>query len=180
LRRDGIGTWALRAPSRNRRTARRRSWTSASLRASFRALVALLGVGVLAGVGCGTVDGGDPPADVNACRPSQMFFVDQIWPNFLAKDYGGKTCGDARCHDAASSRLLRVVAPTSTATPSFPLAGGSDWEALYRSAAEQMSCTNVLGSELYVRPAGIRTHTGGSLIQPSGPEAQLLLDWVAQ
>ena len=38
------------------------------------------------GLGCETVDLGHPPADINACRPSQQCFVDEIWPNFLAKD----------------------------------------------------------------------------------------------
>src|SRR5207253_5779326 len=46
---------------------------------------------------CDTVDLGPALADVNACRPSQSFFTEQIWPNFLAKDYGGKHCYDARC-----------------------------------------------------------------------------------
>jgi hypothetical protein len=132
------------------------------------------------GGACSTVDLGDPPADVNACRPSQMFFVDHVWPEFLSQNYSGKTCGDTRCHDAASARLLRVVAPTSTPTPAFPLTGGSDWDNLYRSAAQRMTCTNVRGSELFTRPSGLLRHGGGTLIDPiNGPEGPLLDAWVA-
>ncbi|HEY0714692.1 MAG TPA: hypothetical protein VGF45_18570, partial [Polyangia bacterium] len=51
---------------------------------------------------CDTVDVGDPPADVNACRPDQRFFYERVWPGFLGKDNGGRRCSDARCHDASS------------------------------------------------------------------------------
>ena len=54
-------------------------------RPSFALIVAVLAAG-----GCGTVDVGPPLADVNACRPSETFFAEQVWPNFLDKDYGGK------------------------------------------------------------------------------------------
>ena len=139
------------------------------------------GAGVVGGAGgCSTVELGDPPADVNACRPSQMFFVASVWPDFLAKTYAGdKTCGQSACHDAPSGRLLRVVAPTSGPPAAYPLAAGSDWEVVYRSAAQQMICTNSRGSELYTRPAGLRTHGGGKLIEPDGPESILLDMWVA-
>ena len=50
--------------------------------------VALAGV---VAAGCSTVNLGDPPADVNACRPSQDFFANGgMWDMFLDKDYGGK------------------------------------------------------------------------------------------
>jgi hypothetical protein len=68
---------------------------------------------------CDTVDVGDPPADVNACRPSQRFFYERIWPEFLGKDHGGKHCSDSRCHDASSSRLL--VLPPPQSIPDLPL-----------------------------------------------------------
>jgi hypothetical protein len=128
---------------------------------------------------CSTVALDDPPAEVNACRPSQMFFVSDVWPRFLSQTYSGKTCGDASCHDVGSGRLLRIVDPVSTTMPAFPLAVGSDWEVLYRSAAEQMFCSNALGSELFTRPAGLRTHGGGKMIEPTGPEGLLLEEWVS-
>jgi len=145
-------------------------------------VVLLLGVTVaVTGLGgaCSIVELGDPPADVNACRPSQAFFVDHVWGEFLNQDYGGKTCKDGGCHDTASSRLLRLVDPTST--PTVPLAPGSDWEANYRSATQQLICTNVRGSELFTRPAGLVIHgTPSRLIDPvSGPEGPLLDMWVA-
>jgi hypothetical protein len=132
------------------------------------------------GLACSTVALGDPPADVNVCHPSQNFFVAMVWPDFLSKTYAnGKTCGEADCH-GNSARRLRVVAPTSTATPTIPFVAGSDWDALYNSTTQVMECTNVLGSELFTRPAGLQTHGGGTLIDPSpgGPEAIILEDWV--
>ena len=128
---------------------------------------------------CSSVDQGEPPADINACRPSQTFFVDMVFPNFLTKDYAGKTCGDANCHTKATLRAPVVFMP-STTMPAIPLAGGSEWETLYRSATEVMICTDVLGSDLFTRPAGLQTHAPGRLIDPSpaGPEALLLQQWV--
>jgi hypothetical protein len=133
--------------------------------------LALLGILAL---GCDTVDVGDPIADVNACRPSQAFFVSDIWPNFLAKDYGGKRCSNSGCHDSGSARLLVLAPPTSTpATPLPP-----DWAMLYRSVTEQLLCTNVAASPLLTRPDGRQTHGGGKLIEPEGPEATLVKMWV--
>ncbi len=124
---------------------------------------------------CGTVDLGPTPADVNACRPSQAFFASQIWPNFLAKDYGGKRCADARCHDSGSARLLVLTVPTSA--PSIPLP--PDWAAVYRSVTEQLLCTNVDASPLLARPDGRQTHGGGKLIEQTGVEAMLVKMWIA-
>jgi hypothetical protein len=146
----------------------------------LRLLRLLILAGLVSGIACSTVELGDPPADVNACRPSQTFFVDRVWPEFLASTHAGKTCGDSNCHDPASGRLLRVVNLASTPSPAIPLAGGSDWDIAYRSAAQQMNCTNVRASELFTRPAGLRTHGGGALIDPiNGPEGPLLDMWVA-
>jgi len=125
---------------------------------------------------CDTVDLGVPPAGVNACRPGQQFFIEQVWPNVLAKDYGGKHCYDSRCHDAGSGRQLVLTPPTSAAAIPFP----PDWQAIYTSAAEQMQCSNVRASELLTRASGLRTHGGGRLFDPNGPEATLLQMWVSQ
>jgi hypothetical protein len=125
---------------------------------------------------CGNVDPGTPPADINACRPDRQFFTERVWPEFLAKDYGGKKCGDARCHDALSGRQLVVVPPTSA--PAIPLP--MDWDRLYRSVAEQLQCTNVDGSPLLTRPDGRQTHGGGKLIEPGGPEESVVRAWVGQ
>lgn len=124
--------------------------------------------------GCGNVDLGLPPADVNACRPSPSFFTDKVFPEFLDKDYGGKHCGDSRCHDPASPRSLVVTRPTSA--PAVPLP--ADWAALYKSVTEQTQCTNVKSSEILTRPSGQRTHQGGKLIEPDGPEALIIQMWV--
>ena len=127
---------------------------------------------------CSAVDLGDPPADVNACRPSQAFFVEQIWPNFLARPYGARTCGEASCH-ASSGRVLHIVPPTSAPSPTLPLTSGSDWEVLYRSAADQVNCSDIAASELYTKPCNLHAHGGGKLFEPNGAELDLMTAWVA-
>ena len=72
----------------------------------MRALLAAAVVSALSVVACETVDLGKPPADINACRPSQAFFTTEIWPNFLTKDYGGKHCCDSTCHGALAPNAL--------------------------------------------------------------------------
>lgn len=127
----------------------------------------------LCAAACGTVDVGPPLADVNACRPSQQFFADQIWPNYLTKDYGGRHCSDSHCHDTGSGRELVLTAPaTPLATPLPP-----EWAAVYRSVTEQMLCTNVSSSPLIARPDGRQTHAV-KLIEPDGPEETLVKMWV--
>ncbi len=58
-------------------------------------------------------------ADINACRPSQQCFIDEIWPNFLAKDGypNGVHCYDAACHGALAPNALDMIVPT---TPGYP------------------------------------------------------------
>jgi hypothetical protein len=124
---------------------------------------------------CNTVDVGPPLADVNACRPSQSFFVEQIWPNFLSKTYAnGKRCSDSGCHDAGSGRALVLTPPQSAGTIPLP----ADWAQIYRSTTEQLLCTNVESSPLLARPDGRQTHGGQKLIEPNGPEATLVKMWI--
>jgi len=132
-------------------------------------------VALLVLAACDTVDLGPTPADVGACRPSPQFFIDQIWPNFLAKDYAGKRCYDSRCHDASSGRLLSLTVPTTQGVLPLP----PDWDKSYRSATAQMQCTNVLSSALLTHPDGALPHGGGMLIAPDGPEAMLVEMWVS-
>jgi hypothetical protein len=132
------------------------------------------------GVGCETVDLGQPPSDINACRPSQQWFVDQIWPNFLAKDGypNGVHCYDAACHGALAPNALDLMVPDPSVTPSIPLTG--IWATNYMSVTEEMSCSNVASSKLLELPAGIKVHGGGKLIEPDGPEATLIKMWISQ
>ena len=133
-------------------------------------------VPLLIAVACETVDLGKPPSDVNACRPSQQFFVDEIWPNFLAKDYGGVHCYDSTCHGGLAPNALDLIVPTAAAT--IPLTG--DWANNYRTATEQMNCSNVAASKLLVYPTDIMDHGGGKIIEPDGPEATLIKMWISQ
>jgi hypothetical protein len=145
-----------------------------------RLLLLALGMTAAAGVGCETVDLGEPPADINACRPSQQWFVDQIWPNFLAKDgyAGGVHCYDAACHGALAPNALDLIFYDPTTMPPIPLTG--DPATNYMSATEEMSCSNVASSKLLELPAGIKVHGGGKLIEPDGPEATLIKMWISQ
>lgn len=138
---------------------------------SARALAAAVAAAL--GAACGTIDLGDPPADVNTCRPSPAYFTTEIWPNVLDRDYGGKRCSDGSCHGSGSAREL-VVAPPSSA-PVLPLP--PDWDALYRSVAAQVRCTNVDASPLLTNIDGRETHGGGKLIEPDGAEATAIKTW---
>ena len=141
-------------------------------RGSLAVLVASL---PLVAAACDTVSVGPPLADVNACHPSPGFFVEQIWPNFLAKEYAdGKRCTNRACHDAGSGRQLVLTMPTSAGTVPLP----PDWAMLYKSVTEQLLCTNIESSPLLTRPDGRQTHGGGKMIEQNGPEATLVKMWV--
>ena len=146
----------------------------------MRRLLLAIALPAAAVVGCETVDLGDPPADVNACRPSQKFFVDEIWPNFLAKDgyANGVHCYDAACHGALAPNALDLMVPDPAVMPTIPLTGV--WATNYMSVTEEMSCSNVASSKLLELPAGIKVHGGGKLIEPDGPEATLIKMWISQ
>ena len=141
-------------------------------------LLAAAAAPVLAGAGCETVDLGNPPADINACRPSQQWFVDQIWPNVLgAQSYpNGVHCYDANCHGVTAPNALDLIFPTVAGA--VPLTG--DWAANYMSSTEEMNCANVAASRLLEYPGGLKTHGGGKLFEPTGPEAMLIKMWISQ
>jgi hypothetical protein len=151
------------------------------LRATAAALWFTVAAGVTGGgalgvlcAGCDTVDLGAPPANINACRPSQQFFIDQIWPNVLAKDYGGKHCYDSGCHDDAIGRVPVLAVPPANEPAAIPLP--PTWEANYRAASREMNCANVEVSRL-LHPAD-PTHGGKMLFTTTGPEALLIQMWV--
>jgi hypothetical protein len=144
----------------------------------MRRLLLAVALPALSLLACETVDLGKPPSDINACRPSQQFFVDEIWPNFLAKEgyAGGVHCYDAACHGALAPNALDLIFPTVAGA--VPLTG--DWAANYMAVTEEMSCSNVAASKLLELPAGIKRHGGGKLIEPDGPEATLIKMWISQ
>jgi hypothetical protein len=152
------------------------------LRATARALV-LACAAALGGVAaCETVDLGTPPADLNACLPSQSFFVQHVWPEVLSKDYGGKTCADLSCHGTLGmgGSLFLIGNPQPALDPTMPAPQPlpPDWASNYRATATQMSCSNVTASKLIVYPTGILSHGGGSLFSPDSAEAQTIEMWV--
>ena len=161
-----------------------------------RTVLFLMAAPALAALACETVDLGNPPSDINACRPSQSYFVygtsadgggnNGIWRDLLDKDYGGKKCHDSACHGAGSTNSLRLEAPTCVpqmpmdplCPVPIPLTGL--WADNYRSAAEEMNCSNVAASKLLVYPTDIMDHGGGKIIEPDGPEATLIKMWISQ
>lgn len=154
------------------------SWRHGALVVTLLACAAVGGA-----IGCETVDLGTPPADVNACRPSEAFFVTEIWPNVLSKDYNGRRCIDARCHDPGSGRPLSLIAnplPAIDPAVAIPNPLPDDWAKNYRSAAEQMNCSNVGASDMILLPTNTRTHGGGQLFAPTSPEVTSLTMWVTQ
>jgi hypothetical protein len=144
---------------------------------TVRRLTALsLIAGLLTATGCETVDLGAPPAEVNACMPGQMWFVTQIWPNFLGQDYNGKHCTDSSCHGGGGSAMMTLVNPVDPVT--FPLTG--DWANDYTQAAHEMNCADATDSALLRQPEGVQVHGGGQLIMKGGPEEMLVEQWIAQ
>ncbi|HTA19037.1 MAG TPA: hypothetical protein VK989_07075 [Polyangia bacterium] len=147
---------------------------------SARARVVALGLGLL-GASCQTVDLGAPPADINACRPSESFFVQQVWPNVLAKDYAGRKCSDATCHDPSTGRPLSLIPspmPALDPTQPAPMPLPDDWANNYRSTTEQMSCGDVEASNLIEYPTATKAHGGGQLFGPASPEVTTIMMWV--
>jgi hypothetical protein len=131
---------------------------------------------------CQTVDLGAPPADINACRPSQSYFVSDVWPKVLSTDYGGKHCFDSSCHDTASAKgglgLIANPMPMLDPTMPAPLPLPDDWAKNYRATTEQMSCSDVTASNLIVYPTATHAHGGGKLFDSNSAEAQTIEMWV--
>lgn len=149
----------------------------------------------LVGAGCETVNLGNPPADINACRPSQDYYVGNptatdggqnggIWSNVLDHDYGGgKKCTNTACHGAGSTNSLKLMTPTGCIPPApgcvVPIPLTQEWAANYRATAEQMNCSNVTASRLLASPGGLVPHGGQMLFDATtSPEAQLIIGWV--
>jgi hypothetical protein len=130
---------------------------------------------VVLGVGCDTVDLGTPPDDVNACRPSQQYFIDVIWPMVLDVDYGGKRCNDSGCHDQSSGRPLTLVDPVNPGALPLPM----DWAGNYMSTTEQMNCSNVGASRLILFPTGQMVHGGQTLFAPDSEQVTLIKAWIS-
>ena len=117
-------------------------------------------------------------AGMAACRPSQQFFVDEIWPNVLAKDYGGTHCYDSSCHGVLAPNALDLLVQDPMPAGTVPLTGV--WATNYMAAIEEMNCSNPSASRLLELPSGTKVHGGGKFFEPDGPEADLIKMWVTQ
>jgi hypothetical protein len=157
----------------NRRA--RRGGSVASAAGMGRSLAALAACALLAS--CDTVDLGAPPDDINTCRPSQQFFIDQIWPNVLSQDYGGKHCYDSGCHATSTGHAPAFTPPPATEPAAIPLP--PTWAANYLSATEQMNCADVSASNLILLPENLTPHGGGQLFKPASMQETLIRMWVS-
>ena len=75
---------------------------------------------------------------------------------------------------SATTRVTRMERRTTELFPSLP----PDWAAIYRSATEQLSCTNPSTSNLINRPSS-SGHGGGQLFMLGGEESALIQMWVS-
>ena len=153
------------------------------------------GVALIA-VACQTVDLGEPPSDINACRPSQSYFVygpnadagvsdggtnQGIWTDILSHDFGGKHCIDQACHGSASTNSLKLTMPGCLPNTgcSIPIPLTMEWADNYRAATEQMNCSSVMSSKLLAEPTGILPgHAGGILFSTTSSQADVIIGWV--
>lgn len=113
-------------------------------------LVSLLGL-----AGCPTVDLGDTPPDIGQCRPDRQYYIDVIWPRYLAPATAARSCVAASgCHDAQTGRsALRL----SSSTP-------VDHDRNYQVVTRFLNCSTPTASELLTKPlAGIEAHQGGDI-----------------
>jgi hypothetical protein len=113
--------------------------------------------------GCPTVDLGDTPPDIGQCRPDRQYYIDVIWPRYLAPPTAARSCVAATgCHQESTGRsALRL----STAEP-------VDHDRNYQVVTRFLNCGTPLASELLTKPlAGVETHQGGDIFPTTGDAA---------
>ena len=148
------------------------------------ALAAVVGAGLVVGGllgACETVDLGAPPADVNACRPSQIFFVQKIWPDVLNATYGGKHCADSQCHGVGSQNSFTLIAnpqPAIAPTAPVPMPLPDDWLQNYLSTSQEMDCDDPSSSQLILTPTS-PNHGGTMLFPVASMESTEIEAWVS-
>jgi hypothetical protein len=111
------------------------------------------------------VDLGDTPPDIGQCRPDRQYYIDVIWPRYLAPATAARSCVAASgCHEAQSGRsALRL----SIATP-------VDHDRNYQVVTRFLNCSTPLASELLTKPlAGIEAHQGGDIF-PNATDAAVV------
>ncbi len=105
--------------------------------------------------GCPTVDLGDTPPDIGQCRPDRQYYIDVIWPRYLAPSAPAKSCVAASgCHDAQTGRsALRL-------TTALPV----DHDSNYQVVTRFLNCSTPSASQLLTKPlAGLEAHQGGDI-----------------
>jgi hypothetical protein len=142
--------------------------STTSPRSWLRVVASLVALLTLSG--CPTVDLGDTPPDIGQCRPDRQYYIDVIWPNYLAPAAPARSCVAATgCHAEVSGRsALRL----SIAQP-------IDHDRNYQVVTRFLNCSTPLSSELLTKPlAGIEAHQGGDIF-PSVTDAAVMQfqDW---
>jgi hypothetical protein len=112
---------------------------------------------------CPTVDLGDVPPDIGQCRPDRQYYIDVIWPQYLAPTQAPRSCVAASgCHEAQGGRSalrLSIAAPI-------------DHDRNYQVVTRFLNCSTPLASELLTKPlAGIEAHQGGDIFPSTADPA---------
>ena len=119
---------------------------------------------------------GKPPSDINACRPSQQYFVDRDLAELPGQGRLPGRRALLRCRlprRAGAERAGPDRADDPAGRLPIPLTG--DWAANYMTVTEEMSCSNVASSkllELPGRPEGPRRRQADRAGRPRGDPHQ--------
>ena len=122
--------------------------------------------------GCPTVDLGDEPVAPGACRPSEGYYRDVVWPDYLAPESPERSCVSAPgCHrdtDGRSALRLIVEEPLSD----------QDHRTNYDVVTSFLSCGSPQTSPLLSKPEeGRNPHGGGDIFGPDSEPYWIFLDW---
>lgn len=136
---------------------------------SGRRLLILLSLAGLTGLGCPTLDLGEPPPDPGTCRPDPAYYRDVIWPEYIAPADANLSCVSASgCHDASNGRSSFRV---STADP-------VDHPANYQIVTRFLNCGSPESSPMLTKPiGGLDSHGGGDLFTSGSNAEQVFLSW---
>ena len=133
---------------------------------------------------CEVVDPGPEVGVAGRCVTDSAYFVERVVPDYLEK-YDCRNASDGGCHDIGNGASIYRLRDTNSVLPPSPLDPESSWPEpwqrnLEATAAQITDCDNAALSPLYSEPAGgdTRTHAGGDLFPPGGPELDLLQGWL--
>jgi hypothetical protein len=132
----------------------------------------ILGLVLVAGTGCPTVDLGETPVTPQPCRPDPGRFKNEVWPMAIAPADMTKSCvGQAGCHARETGRsALRLIAmPQSDA----------DYDSNYDIVTRFLNCSTPQSSQFITKPAsGSDPHAGGDVWTAGEGPALVVEQWI--